>query len=238
MYILMVSILMLGCGTKNLFDCDGGYAQSQCTARTKDEDARIALDKEDYDTAISLLAEQIAADPSNYKRYTLLSAAYAARSGFDILNVVTANFGGSSSLLQTMTAFLPTPVTKGAAYDDSLADMNSANETLLAIPEDQRLSTSSDKYATSAVLQLTLYQAAYGVMLLNKFTYSTSGYDPSLLSTMTAADAAAILQAFAGAAGASSSGAGGAASTAISSISSQSGATNQEKIAAWSQSAR
>ncbi len=227
-----------GCGTKNLFDCDDGYAKSKCTQRTKDEDARIALDHEDYDTAISLLTELITAEPEQYQRYPLLSAAYAARSGFDIFNIVTANFGGSSSLLQTMGSFLPTPVTRGSLYEASLTDMSSGVTTLLTIPQEQRLATSADKYATSAVLQLTLYQAAYGVMLLNKFTYSASGYDPSLLANMTAADAAAILEAIAGAASASGSGAGSAAAAAFAAISSHPGATDQERLAAWSQAAR
>jgi hypothetical protein len=235
---LIFLVNLFGCGTKNLFECDGGYAKSKCSPRTKDEDARIALDREDYDTAITLLNELIAAEPETYQRYPLLSAAYAARSGFDIFNIVTANFGGNSSLLQTMSSFLPTPVTKGSLYDASLSDMSSGVSTLLTIPPDQRLATSADKYATSAVLQLTLYQAAYGVMLLNKFTYSASGYDPSLLANMTATDAANILAAIAGAASASGSGAGSAASAAVAAIAAQPGATDQERLAAWSQAAR
>ena len=228
--------ILQSCGTKNLFDCDGGYARSKCVHRTKDEDARIALDKGDLDTAVTLLSELVADDPTNYQRYPLLAAAYAGKSGFDILNVVTANFGGSNSLIQTMTSFLPTPISRGALYDQSLTDMDSSIKTLTAIPAELRTSTSSDKYATSAVLQLTLYQAAYGVMLLNKFTYSTTAYDPSQLANMTAADAAAILAAFAGASG--SSGAGSAAAKAIAAIQAQPGGTDQEKIAAWSQAAR
>ena len=235
---MVTMVTSVGCGTKNLFECDGGYAKSKCTPRTKDEDARIALDHEDYDTAITLLTELITAEPEQYQRYPLLSAAYAARSGFDIFNIVTANFGGSSSLLQTMSSFLPTPVTRGSLYEASLTDMSSGVSTLLTIPPEQRLATSADKYATSAVLQLTLYQAAYGVMLLNKFTYSASGYDPSLLANMTPADATSIIEAIAGAASASGLGAGSAASAAIAAISAQPGATDQERLAAWSQAAR
>ena len=234
--LLAVILSLNSCGTKNLFDCDGGYARSKCVQRTKEEDARIAMDNGDLDTAVTLLSELVAEDPTNYKRYPLLAAAYAGKSGFDILNIVTANFGGSNSLIQTMTDFLPTPMTRGSLYDQSLTDMDSSVKTLTAIPAEYRDSTSSDKYATSAVLQLTLYQAAYGVMLLNKFTYSTTAYDPSQLSNMTAADAAAILAAFAGAAG--STGAGSSATAAIAAIQAMPGATDQEKIAAWSQAAR
>ena len=234
--LLLLMAVLDACGSKNFFDCDGGYARSKCVHRTKDEDARIALDNGDLDTAVRLLSELVSAEPENYQRYPLLAAAYAGKSGFDILNVVTANFGGSNSLIQVMSDFLPTPISRGELYDQSLSDMDASVQTLVAIPAELRLSTSSDKYAASAALQLTLYQAAYGVMLLNKFTYSATAYDPSQLSNMTAADAAAILAAFAGAA--SSAGAGASATAAIAAIQSQPGATDQEKIAAWSQAAR
>lgn len=236
--ILIFGLLSAACGTKNAFDCDGGLAKSHCSERTKYEDARIALDDGDLDTAITLLDELIAEEPTNYDRYPLLAAAYAARAGLDILNIVTANFGSNSSMLQTMSSLIPTPESQGSAYDQNLLDMNKANVVLTAIPAELRSSTSSDKYAASAVLQLTLYQSAYAVMYLNKFTYSVNGYDPSLLSTMTAEDAAAILNALASAGSASGGAAGSAAQAAIAAIQSQPGATDAEKLAAWSQSAR
>jgi hypothetical protein len=232
-FLIVVSIALAGCGTKNLFDCDGGLAKSKCVKRTKDEDARIALDSGDMTTAVTLLKELVDGDPTNYQRYPLLAAANAGKSGFDILNIVTADFGGSTSLLTTMSSFLPTPVTRGSLYDQSLLDMDAGVKILISIPADLRSTTSSDKYSTSAVIQLTLYQAAYGIMLLNKFTYSTTAYDPSLLANMTAADAVKILTALAGAAG--SAGAGPSATAAIAAIQSQSGSTDQERIAAWSQ---
>jgi hypothetical protein len=189
-------------------------------------------------TAVEILAKLVADEPENYQRYPLLAAAYAGKSGLDIFNVVTANFGGDSSILQVMETFIPTPTALGSAYDASLRDMGSGIQTLTAIPESLRTTTSSDKYATSAVLQLTLYQAAYGVMLLNKFTYGASGYDPSLLATMTAEDAALILNAFIGAAEAASGGAATSVTSALSAIQSQPGASDREKLAAWSQAAR
>lgn len=234
------SVLMLpGCGSGNFFDCNEGYASSQCERLTKDEQARLALDRNDMDSAVELLTELIAEEPSNYQRYPLLAAAYAGKSGLDLFNVVTADFGGSSSILQVMESFLPMPDELGSSYNDSLTDMSSAVSTLLAIPESLRSSTSSDKFAASAVLQLTLYQSAYGVMYLNKFTYGAGGYDPSLLASMTPEDAVIILNAFIGAA--SAAGGGGASSSAtaaISAIQSQPGATDRERLAAWSQAAR
>lgn len=236
--IAVLSIFIVACGQKNVFDCDGGTMKSKCSQRTKYENARIALDDEDYNTAITLLSELITDEPHNYERYPLLSAAYAARSGLDILSIVTANFGGNSSMLQTMSGIIPNPVTLGDAYPKSLEDMNQANVTLLAIPAELRSATSGDKYAASAVLQLTLYQSAYAVMYLNKFTYSATGYDPSLLSSMTAEDAASILNALASAGAASGGAAGAAAQSAIAAIQGYPGATDAEKIAAWSQAAR
>jgi hypothetical protein len=205
---------------------------------TKEEDARVALDDGDLETAVTLLSELVTADPTNYQRYPLLAAAYAGRAGFDILNIATANFGGNSSLIQTMGAFLPTPLSRGSLYDQSLSDMKLANATLTGIPEELRSATSSDKYATSAVMQLTLYQSAYGVMVLNKFTYSSTDYDPSLLSSMTAEDAAAVLTAFAAAGAASGGNMAKAVNSALAAIQAQPGATDQEKLAAWSQAAR
>jgi len=235
---VLVTVLFTGCGTSNLFDCDSGYARSRCSKLTPDEKARMALDQGDMESAVEILAELVAEDPETYQRYPLLAAAYAGKSGLDLFNVVTANFGGDSSLLQVMGSFIPTPTQLGAAYDQSLEDMSLSVQTLVAIPAELRSSTSSDKYASSAVLQLTLYQAAYGVMYLNKFTYGAAGYDPSLLSTMTAQDAAIILAALNGAATAADGSAATSAQSALAAIQAQPGASDVEKLAAWSQAAR
>ena len=236
--IFFVLSLTASCGSKNFFDCDGGYAGSKCAQLTKDEQARMALDRGDLMTAVTLLSELVAEDPTNYERYPLLAAAYAGKSGFDLFNIVSANFGGDSSLLQVMETFIPTPTELGAAYQDSLLAMNSSVATLMSIPEELRSSTSSDKYASSAVLQLTLYQTAYGVMYLNKFTYGSSGYDPALLTTMTDEDAAIILNSFVGAAMAAGGDASTAVNGAITAIQAQPGASDRERLVAWSQSAR
>jgi hypothetical protein len=116
--------------------------------------------------------------------------------------------------------------------------MNGAVTTLLAIPAELRSSTSADKYAASATLQLTLYQSAYGVMYLNKFTYGASGYDPTLLASMTPEDAAIILNAFLGASLAAGGDAATSANSAISAIQSQPGASDRDRLVAWSQAAR
>ena len=198
----------------------------------------MALDRGDLATATQILADLIAGEPENYERYPLLAAAYAGKAGLDLFNIVSANFGGDSSLLQVMESFVPTPTELGDAYDASLDDMHSSVSTLLAIPAELRSSTSSDKYAASATLQLTLYQSAYGVMYLNKFTYGASGYDPTLLATMTPEDAAVILNAFLGASLAAGGDAATSANSAITAIQSQPGASDRDRLAAWSQAAR
>lgn len=235
---LVVSGIAIGCGSKNLFDCNGGLAQSRCSERTKLEDARVALDDGDLTTAITLLEELKSEEPTHYEHYPLLAAAYAGRSGLDILKIVTANFSGESTMLEILEDIVPTPTNLGALYDASLGDMDAANQTLLAIPAERRSSTSGDRYAASAVLQLTLYQSAYAVMYLNKFTYGASGYDPSLLSTMAPADAAVVLNALILAGSAGGGEAGSMAQSSMAAIQAQPGANDAEKLAAWSQAAR
>lgn len=234
---LLLILLIHSCGNKSVVDCDTPTSGVPCSARSKDDDARIALNKGDLTTAVAILKELVAGDPTGYQRYPLLSAALAGKSGFDIFNVVKGNFGGNSSLVQTLGAFLPTPASKGAAYATSLTDMNDAVQTLLAVPAALRSDIAADKFAASCALQLTLYQAAYSLMLINQFTYSSAGYDPSQLSKMTAADAALILKnllaAGSVASGASGEAANAAVTKAYASIQAQPGSTDEEKIAAY-----
>lgn len=235
---LTLMALTASCGSQNFFDCDGGYAASKCARLTPDEQARVALDRGELSEAIEILTDLVASDPTNYQRYPLLAAAYAGRSGFDLFNIVSANFGGDQSILSVMESFVPTPTDLGSSYEQSLTDMGASVAALLAIPAEYRSSVSGDKYASSAVLQLTLYQSAYGVMYLNKFTYGASGYDPLLLATMTADDAVIILNAFLGAATAAGGEAATSANSAIAAIQAQPGASDLERLAAWSQAAR
>lgn len=237
---IFVLSLLSNCGAKNIADCDQPTAGVPCAARTKDEDARIALDKGDLETAVKLLKELVEANPSDYSRYPLLSAALAGRAGFDIFNVLRGNFGSNTSLLQTMGEFLPTPTSKGDAYASSLTDMSDAVSTLLSIPAALRAEITTDKYASSCALQITLYQSAYSIMLINQFAYSASGYDPTKLATMTAADAELILKNLLAAGtvttGQNGEAANAAVAKAYAAIQAQPGETDQEKIASYVQS--
>jgi hypothetical protein len=231
---MVLAIASISCGNKNSFDCDSPTAGVPCNPRTKDEDARIALDKGDMATAVAILRELVSNEPEVYSRYPLFSAALAGKSGFDIFNVMNGSFGGDSSLLQSMGSFIPTPASKGSAFEASLADMKESVAVLNSIPISLRASVDSGKFASSCILQLTLYQAAYSIMLMNKYSYSEIGFDPSKLSTMTAEDAAAILQSLLSAASANpDSPAATSVNAAYESIQGQPGATDQEKISAY-----
>lgn len=235
--ILIVVMSLIGCRAENNLDCETASAGVPCSDRTKDEDARVALNNGDLETAVVLLKELVEAEPLVYKRYPLLAAALAGRAGLDIFNIVQADFGGSTPLIETMGAFLPNPSTKGDAFEDSLADMSEAVSTLKAVPADLRSDISGDSFAASCSVQLILYQSAYATMLINKYTYGSSGFDPSKLSEMTAEDAALILSQLLSAAQTATGSSGEAASAAVQktydSIQGQSGANDQEKIAAY-----
>ncbi|MCX6125172.1 MAG: hypothetical protein NTV34_10575 [Proteobacteria bacterium] len=238
---MSLALLTTSCGNKNSFNCQTPTSGVPCNARSKDEDARIALDKGDMETAVTLLKQLVADEPLTYSRYPLLAAALAGRSGFDVFNIVKGNFGGDKSLIQSMGSFLPTPFSKGSAYDASLQDMSDSVATLNAVPLALRTDVSADAFAASCSLQLTLYQAAYSIMIINKYSYGAAGYDPSKLSTITAADAAIILQnllaSTANISGTSGAAASAAITSAYQSIQSQPGSTDQEKIAAYAKGA-
>lgn len=232
--------LLAGCGgTANVADCEEGKKQVPCSARTKEEDARKALDEGDLDTAIQLLTELIAEEPENYARDPLLAAAYASRAGFDILSVAKAKFASGGSLIEQMTSFLPDPAERGAdGYELSLGDMKASVDVLHLIPADKIGETSAEKYAASAVLQLTLYQAAYSIMYLNKFAINatTGQVDITQLSTMSEDDALVVLQNLAAAGqipGVTDPALQSRVNEALEDINNQDGTTNAEKLKAF-----
>lgn len=191
--------LTFGCsGDDNIADCEKGKSQVPCSERTADEEARLALDAEDWDTAILLLEEARVEEPEVYGRFPLLAAAYAARAGFDIFAFAKAGGTGegSGSAVDVINAFLPDPATTPAdVYEVYVGDMNSAVTVLKAIPEALLGETSAEKYGKSALLQLTLYQSSYAFMYLQKFTISATG-DVSLenLDNMSEDEALAVLE--------------------------------------------
>lgn len=242
-YLLFIVLICSSCGTKNAADCDGGQAGVPCSERTQDEEARLALERGDYESAVTILEKLVADQPENYQRFALLAAAYAAKAGFDLFkaasqgNTTSSESGGLTS---SVGKFLPTPQQQGdTKYAESIVTMGKAVATLKAIPAAKRSATATEKYSTSAALQLTLYTVAYSVMYMNKFAYSstTGAFDPSKLATMTAADAAAILGALADA-GASYGGESGEAlktsiDKALTDINGQPGASDNDKLQSY-----
>jgi hypothetical protein len=227
-------------GTANVADCESAKKIKPCSQRTKVEDAENDLNAGDYDDAITLLTESISDDPTDYTQYPLLSAAYAARAGLDILNIASANFSGSGGLVDALTSFIPGPAQTGAAaYPTHVADMKSAVDVLHEIPAANLADTSGDKYAASAVLQLTLYQSAYAIMFLNQFAISatTGQIDLKQLSTMSESDAETVIENLA-AAGQIPGVSNNAAlqtqvQSALSQINSEPGTTQKDKLDAF-----
>ncbi len=246
MNILSVAVVftllstLVGCGgDANVADCEEGKKQVPCSERTKEEEARKALDDGDLDTAIELLTELIAEEPDDFARNPLLAAAYASRAGFDILNVAKANFASGGSLIEQMASFLPDPSDRGAAgYDLSLGDMKGGVDVLRLIPSDKLADTSAEKYAASAVLQLTLYQAAYSIMYLNKFAISaeTGAVDLNQLASMSEEDALIVLENLAAAGnipGVTDPALQTKVNEALADIQTQDGTTNRDRLQAF-----
>ena len=211
-YSIYIAALLLGaaCGTANVADCDKGKKAVPCSARTDDENARLALDNGDFATAVTLLDGLVAKEPETYDRFPLCAAAHAGRAGISILALATSSLarggtgsGSDSGLIGAVGGFLPNLRTLGdAGYDAALVDMGAAVARLTAIPAANRGVTSSQSYAASALLQLGLYQTVYSVMYLNKFVISatTGTFDRAKLETMSDADAALVIDNLAAAA--------------------------------------
>jgi len=124
------------------------------------------------------------------------------------------------------------------AYRAALADVGSAVDALTTIPDDLRSAESGTAYASSANLQLTLYQSIYSVMYLNLFAVNaqTGQFDASQLSTMTEDDATVVvsgLEAAAEAQAATDPALKAQIDAAIGQINDQSGVTNKDKLAAF-----
>lgn len=166
---------------------------------TEEEKARIALDAKDFPTAISLYKSLVENKPTDYENYRFLSAAYAELGGFDILKAVAgtianAGKGGSSSLLDSISKFLPSDPT-----DEQIAALKSATEVLTSLPVEQRSYEHPEvPTSSSGAQQLEFYQAAYSLIYINKFTKVTDAgsLDPSKLESMTEEDVNNILDNF------------------------------------------
>jgi hypothetical protein len=219
--ILLILTMMLG-------GCD---TQSQATfyvTLTQDEEAREALDALDYEKAIEIYEELIAAEPEVYARYRYLAAAYAASAGCDICGMAKGDVGGSGSLLDSMDSFLPADPST-----EQLERMGLAKDTLLSIPADLRSRDNTEvAYASGAAVQLEFYQSAYSIMYINRFAQvtPTGSLDPERLESMTDADVSNIIENFSQVAAQGGEGVPAAAQKVLTEIDQQEGATQKEKL--------
>jgi hypothetical protein len=219
--VLALALVAPGCGSGNLFDCDSGRLGSHCSPRTKEEDARRALADHDFDRAVALLTELVAAehekDAPDYRFNTLLAAAYAGRGGVSVLDLATrlttagadsgSDGGGDGSFLETLKPYLPSPAAPcldhggdARPFADCVADLGGAVSAAQGVPQAELAAEAPAAFARTAAFELMLYQFVYGIMKLSQFTTSVTGaLDPSLLATMTDADALAILDSLAAA---------------------------------------
>ena len=198
---VVILLCFVSCGKEgNVADCDAPAPGIPCSERTPDEEARLALDREDFETAVMILSELVEEEPENYQRYTVLSAAMAGQAGLDIFNLAKGQFAGDGGILSLVGSFLPDPTSP--TYSTSVTTMDDAVSLLESIPADKRSATSAEKYASSAAFQLTLYQTSYSIMYLNQFTQSVDPeeVDVTNLDTMTEDDAEIIVESLAQAA--------------------------------------
>ncbi len=160
------------CGDSSLVTCqsDSTTAQEvkkgQCSPKTDDEVAIIALNEKKYDTAIVILQSLITKEPTAYYRHARVSSAYAGKAEFDILKI-TQVLQGEGDIEERLTTVIKLPEAgKLSLYTSYIDNMRAAIDTLVLIPEDQRKKDSDNTYGASAELQLTLYQSVFGVMML------------------------------------------------------------------------
>jgi hypothetical protein len=175
-------VLSLSCSTDgNIANCETGQ-KAICSEQTSEEKARKAMAAGDYSTAITLLEElkkqELSEDAPNYGLFVLLAAAYAGRAEVDLFTFVTklATGGGDVTGIR---ADLASPTADGqAVFDAKLADVEKGIATIKDIPGALRGGGSTEEYASSADLQLSIYSLISFNMKLNKIQLAS---DPSKL---------------------------------------------------------
>ncbi|MBF0104977.1 MAG: hypothetical protein HQM16_06580 [Deltaproteobacteria bacterium] len=145
------------------------------------EDARFALDNENWDEAIEKASDALAADPTSIEAGRLLSNAYFGRSGLDYLDIaegiIDLETASADSDLERIAAVLPDTVT--------MADLRLAITTLegfAAISSATSYAAVEDEELADAIFDLGMMQTiehfAIGVYSSNYF----GTFDPSLIT--------------------------------------------------------
>lgn len=195
------------------------------------EDAVLAMEKGDYETATSIMDAALEDEPTNNSYLSIAGAAYALKYGLDPLQFAlkfgtssSSSSSGSSSTLTSMFAYLP------AATRANIDGVDMAAAFLQRIPAGER--TKADNFKLSLLL---VASTNLRVKFLNS---SLSGTLSSAeISKLTPADALAILKNLSSASAAIAAATGGnqaevaAQVTAVqASIASQPGADDNEKL--------
>lgn len=151
------------------------------------EDAQFALDQGDYETAIELAIDAIAAEPDNINGYRILGSAYFGRSNVEFLDVE----GGILDLDED-TAENFAAIADVLPNDGSLGDLRLAIEALEAAPGIDAASIADETLADAAfdlALMQTIEHYALGVYGSN---FKTS-FDVTAITDAQAAAAQADL---------------------------------------------
>lgn len=155
-------LFFLSCGSNNI--------ATPYTKLTLKEKARIALDQEDFDTAVKFYNEWIVSNPEDYESYRFLAAAYAGAGGFSVFGAIKglAESAGdsSSSVTEVISSLIPSEPS-----EIQTSNMSSAINQILELPAAYRVAgDESAESAKSASLQLSLYRTALSIMILKRYT--------------------------------------------------------------------
>ena len=162
--VIVVYGLLCGCSTDNLAD---SYFE-----KSRDAEAKLLLEDEKFDEAITLYHKLVNEEPLEYSRFPLYSAAYAGRAGVSVFGLVKEQFSntrGGQGVLDTVGGYIPESPT-----DSQIEDISRAIGILGSLPIEHRSVGSSYEYAAGAAFQYTLYLSASSVMIINKYKSFTA----------------------------------------------------------------
>lgn len=205
--VLTLAFWWFSCGSdKNLATCSEEKAdiqeistkeQLEKTENTKgkngceflkyEDDARLALDKEDYETAKKTLGKLISFYPDNYNYYGQLAASCAGIAGIDATTFIM-KMTGEDNFFETGKEDLPS---EGAAWQKARENIADAILWL-----DRKIAGEANPtLPTSDKLLSTAYRLAESMLVANAFLEKTSNneWDEEKLNNMTVDDVDTII---------------------------------------------
>ena len=158
--------------------------------KTTDEDLwKKALQDGEYETAIELLDKEIIADPDNYFLNAYRGTAYLAKADITVLGIIKDLASGELDENAIAEKYVPAD-----ASDVQKSDVSNSVSDLEVVPESIRSSELSS-YGQSVQSILKIATGIQTNMLLGAFTDASGEMDQSKLDDMTAAEAAALIDA-------------------------------------------